>query len=198
MAAHECYIATLEMEDHQQTICIGEQRTTAEPVEELEEINLDESRPKRTTRMGTLASSLIRQDLAAFLRMNQDVFAWSHKDIPGIDPSVIVHKMNVNPTSSLIQQKKRVFVQERDKAIAEEVRKLLEAGFILQVYYVDWLGNVVMVNKSNGKWRMCVDFIDLNRACPKDNYPLLQIGTLVDSTARHELLSFMDAFSSYN
>ena len=81
----------------------------AELVEELEEITLNESRPKRMTRMGTLASLLIRQALAAFLRMNQDVFAWSHEDMPGIDPSVIVHRLNVNPTSSPIRQKKRVF-----------------------------------------------------------------------------------------
>ena len=74
MAARECYIAMLEMEDHQQTMCI-EQRTMVEPVEKLEEISLNESRPERTTRIGTLASPLIRQDLAAFLRMNQDVFA---------------------------------------------------------------------------------------------------------------------------
>ena len=80
----------------------------------------------------------------------------------------------------------------------KEVRKLLVAGFIREVYYPDWLANVVMVKKSNGKWMMCVDFMDLNRACPKDNYPLLRIDTLVDSTARHELLSFMDAFSGYN
>ena len=130
MATRECYIAMLEMEDHQQTMCIGEQRTTAKAVEELEEISLDELRPEWTTRMGTLASPLIRQDLAAFLRMNQDVFVWSHEDMPGIDPSVIVHRLNVNPVSSPIRQKKRVFAQERDKTIAEEVRKLLEAGFI--------------------------------------------------------------------
>ena len=81
MAARECYIAILEIEDHQQTMCIGEQRTMAELVEELEEVILDESRLGRTTRMGTLASPTIRQDLAGFLKMNQDVFAWSHKDI---------------------------------------------------------------------------------------------------------------------
>ena len=133
VAARECYIAMLEMEDHQQTMCIGDQWTTAEPVEELEEISLDESIPNRTTRMGTLASPLVRQDLATFLRMNQDVFAWSHEDMPGIDPSVIVHRLNVNPASLPIRQKKWVFAQERDKAIAEEVRKLLEAGFIREV-----------------------------------------------------------------
>ena len=91
-----------------------------------------------------------------------------------------------------------MFAQERDKAVAEEVRKLLEVGFIREVYYPNWLANVVMVKKSNGKWRMCVDFTDLNKACPKDSYPLPRIDTLVNSTARHELLSFMDAFSSYN
>ena len=99
VAARECYIAMLEMEDHQQTMCIREQRTMAEPVKELEEVILDESRPGRTTRMGTLANPTIRQDLAGFLRMNQDVFAWSHEDMPGIDPSIIVHRLNVNPES---------------------------------------------------------------------------------------------------
>ena len=87
--------------------------------------------------MGTLASPMIHQNLAGFLRMNQDVFTWSHEDMPGIDPSVIVHRLNVNSASSPIRQKKWVFAQERDKAVAEEVRKLLEAGFIREVYYPD-------------------------------------------------------------
>ena len=116
----------------------------------------------------------------------------------GIDPLVIVNRLNVNPASSPIRQKKRVFAQKRDIAIAEEVRKLLEADFIREVYYPDWLANVVMVKKANGKWRICIDFTDFNRACPKGSYPLPRINTLVDSTARHELLSFMDAFSGYN
>ena len=137
MATCECYIAMLEMENYQPTMCIEEQRTMAESVEELEVVTLDESRPERTTRMGMLASQPIRQALASFLKMNQDVFAWSHDDMLGIDPSVIVHRLNVNPTSSPIRQKKRVFALERDKAIVEEVRKLLEAGFIREVYYLD-------------------------------------------------------------
>ena len=89
----------LEMEDHQQTMCIEEQQTIVEPIEELEEITLDELRSERTTRIETLASQPIRQALATFLKMNQDVFAWSHDDMPGIDPSVIVHRLNVNPAS---------------------------------------------------------------------------------------------------
>ena len=118
--------------------------------------------------------------------------------MPGIDPSMIVHRLNVSPSSSLIRQKKRVFAQEQDKVIADKVQKLLKADFILEVYYPNWLVNVVMVKKANGKWRMCVDFTDLNRACPKDSYSFPQIDTLVDSTARHQLLSLMDAFLGYN
>ena len=91
-----------------------------------------------------------------------------------------------------------MFAQERDKVIAKEVQKSLEANFIREVYYLDWLANVVMVKKTNGKWRMCVYFTDLNRACPKDSYSLPWIDMLVDSTVRHQLLSFMDAFSGYN
>ncbi|XP_050257741.1 uncharacterized protein LOC126702920 [Quercus robur] len=121
VAVRECYIAMLEMEDQQQTMCIGEQRALPEPVEELEKVNLDNSRPKRTTRIGTLASWPVRQALMTFLRDNQDVFAWSHEDMPRIDPSVIVHKLNVSPSFPPIRQKKRVFAQEQDKAIMEEV-----------------------------------------------------------------------------
>ena len=126
------------------------------------------------------------------------MYAWSHEDISGIDPSIIVHKLNVSSLFPLVQQKKRVFSQERDKAIAEEVRKLLEVDFIQEVYYPDWLANVVMVKKANEKWRMCVDFTGLNKAYPKDSYLLQRIDTLVDSIARNQLLSFIDAFSSYN
>ena len=102
MAIRECYNAMLEMEDHQQTIRIEEQWTMAEPVEELEVVTLDESRPERITRMGMLASQPICQALASFLKMNQGMFAWSHDNMPRINPSVIVHRLNVNPASSPI------------------------------------------------------------------------------------------------
>ena len=94
----------------------------------------------------------------------------------------MVHRLNVSPSIPLIRQKKRVFAQERDKAIMEEVRKLQDAEFIKEVYYLDWLANVVMVKKANGT----------------NSYPLPRVDILVDSIARHQLLSFMDAFSSYN
>ena len=97
-----------------------------------------------------------------------------------------------------MQQKKRVFAPEQDNAINEEVQKLTTSKFIREVYYPDWLANVVMIKKANGKWRICVDFTDLNKACLKDSYPLPRINQLVDSIMGHKLLSFMDAFSGYN
>ena len=80
----------------------------------------------------------------------------------------------------------------------EEVDKLLTANFIREVFYPNWLANVVIVKKNTGKWRMCVDFTDLNNACLKDSFPLPRIDQLVDSTTGHKLLTFMDAFSGYN
>ena len=198
MAARECYVAMMEMDDHLQAMSIEEHRMTTEPVEKLEEVFLDDSNHERTTKIGTLTSPVIRQELTAFLRSNRDVFAWTYEDMLEIDPSVIVHRLNVSPSFPPIRQKKRVFALERDQAIAEEVRKLQEASFKREVYYLDWLANVVMVKKASGKWRMCMDFNDLNKACPKDSYPFPRVDVLVDSTARHQLLSFMDAFSGYN
>ena len=167
-------------------------------MEKLEEVFLDDSNHEWTTKIGTLASPTIHQELRAFLRSNRDVFAWTHEDMPGIDPSVIVHRLNVSHSFPLIRQKKQVFASERDQAIVEEVRKLQEASFIREIYYSDWLVNVAMVKKASEKWRICIDFTDLNKACPKDSYPLPRVNVLVDSTTRHQLLSFMDAFSSYN
>ena len=88
------------------------------------------------------------------MKKNIDVFAWSHEDIWGIDLSVITHCLNVCFSSKSVQQKKRVFAPERDGAIKNEVQKLMVAKFIREVYYPDWLTNVVMVKKANGKWQM--------------------------------------------
>ena len=159
---------------------------------------MDESNLERYTRVGADLEEKNKEDLVQLLKKNIDVFAWSHEDMLGIDPSVITHRLNICPSFKPVRQTKRVFAPERDNAIKEEVLKLMTAKFIREVYYPDWLANVVMVKKTNGKWRMCVDFTDLNKACPKDSYPLPCIDQLVDSTTGHKLLSFMDAFSGYN
>ena len=115
----------------------------------------------------------------------------------GIDLPVITHRLNVSPSFKPVRQK-RSFAPERQKAINEEVGKVLQANAIRDVEYREWLANVILVKKANGKWRLCIDFTYINRAYPKDNFPLPRIDLIVDATAGHELLSFMDAFSGYN
>ena len=139
-----------------------------------------------------------KQDLVQFLRKSIDLFAWGHEDMPEIDQSVITRRLNVYSSSKLVRQKKRVFAPERDNAIKKGVQKLTIVEFIQEVYCPDWLVNIMMVKMANGKWRMCVDFTDLNKACPKGSYLLPRIDQLVDSIVGHQLLSFMDAFSGYN
>jgi len=152
LAIRECYLAMLAMDEQVQTMSIEERRVVAEPTEVLEDISLDENNLEKFTRIGTSMKEKTKQDLVQFLR----------KSI----------QLNVYPSSKPVHQKKMVFAPERDNIVKEEVQKLTITQFIREVYYSDWLANVMMVKKANGKWRMCVDFIDLNKACPKDSYPL--------------------------
>ena len=166
-------------------------------MEEAEYVVLVEGDPSKTTKVGKELQQILKDKLVKFLKKNLDIFAWSHEDMPGIDRRVIEQSLNVDPTKKPVQQKRWVFAPERNKVIMEEVEELLTVGFIREVYYPKWFANIVMVKKSNGKWRMCVDFTYLNNACPKDSFPLPRTDQLVDSLAGHELLTFMDIFSGY-
>ncbi|XP_073138042.1 uncharacterized protein [Henckelia pumila] len=148
-----------------------------------------------------LAADLIpsvKQRLVDCLKKNKDVFAWSVSELKGVSAEIMVHQLNTLAGVRPIKQKKRHFGPEKDKVIKKEVDELLEAGHIREVQFPTWLSNVVLVPKSSGKWRMCVDFRDLNKACPKDCYPLPRIDQLVDSTAGHQYLCFMDAYQGYH
>jgi len=106
--------------------------------------------------------------------MNLDLFAWAPSDMPRIDPSVACHHLTVNPTVKTVVQRKRKLGEERRKAADEEVKRLEEVCFISEIKYPTWLTNTVLVKKASGRWRMCVDYTDLNMACHKDPYPLAQ------------------------
>ncbi|KAL0394719.1 UNVERIFIED_CONTAM: Pro-Pol polyprotein [Sesamum latifolium] len=129
---------------------------------------------------------------------NADIFAWAPQDLEGIDPKVITHHLNIDLGIKPVKQKKRHFRPEKDKIIQAEMDKLIAAGHIEEIQFPEWLSNVVLVPKPGGKWRMYIDFRDLNKACPKDFYPLPRIDQLVDSTSDCELLSMMDASQGYH
>ncbi|XP_057808707.1 uncharacterized protein LOC131023178 [Salvia miltiorrhiza] len=151
-----------------------------------------------TTRVGTEMSPSLKKKMIECLRRNADVFAFTTVDLKGIDRTLAEHRLNVDPAKKPVIQKIRHFGPKNDAAIREQVKALLQAGHIVEVLYPVWLSNAVMVEKKEKEWRMCVDYRDLNAACPKDCYPLPRIDHLVDSTAVCELLSMMDAFQGYH
>ncbi|XP_034206019.1 uncharacterized protein LOC117620035 [Prunus dulcis] len=118
--------------------------------------------------------------------------------MPGNDPEVISHKLTISPAYKPVRQKRRSYDAERYEAMRTEVDKIQTIGFIREATYPVWLANSVMVRKTTGGWRMCQDYTDLKKACPKHSFSLPRIDQLVDATAGHELLSFMDAYSGYN
>ncbi|XP_070016951.1 uncharacterized protein [Nicotiana sylvestris] len=167
-------------------------------IEELEVVMLFEQWPDKKVYVWGNQILGMRDKLIEFLKTNVDCFAWSHSDMTRIPPEVMTPKLNEDPMYPPVKQKKRKKGTFKNQVIQEEVQKLLKIGSIREVKYPNWLANTVVVPKKNGKWRVCVDYTDLNKACPKDSFPLPYIDQLIVATAGHELLSFLDAYSGYN
>ncbi|XP_075633516.1 uncharacterized protein LOC142605975 [Castanea sativa] len=142
--------------------------------EELEKVVIDDDEEK-FFQMGVQLPPREKEELVAFLRKNVDVFAWSAYEAPGVDPNFICHHLKINPSITPKKQPPRCSSKEHSNAIKEEVIKLKLAGVIKEVFYPEWLANTVVVKNKNGKLRICVNFIDLNKTCPKDPFPIPQI-----------------------
>jgi len=166
-----------------------------EPIEETSPLELPNG---HSINLGTDLNSDERAIITPILISNIDLFAWSAADLPGVDPLVASHKLSIYKEARYVSQKKRKLGEERRLAAKVEADKLLNAGFIEEVQYTIWLSNVVLVKKANGKWRMCVDYTNLNKVCPRDAYPLPNIDRLVNNATGNKMLSFLDAYSGYN
>ena len=127
-----------------------------------------------------------------------ELFAWTAVDMPRIDPDFMSHCLLIFPNVRPVAQNRRKMSSDKELEVQKQVQALLDAGFIREVTYLTWLSYVVMVKKSNGKWRMCVNYTFLNKVCPKDSYPLPSINGLVDAASRFWFLSFLDVYSGYN
>ena len=113
------------------------------------------------------------------------MFTWSAYEALGVDPNFFCHHLNVNPSVTPKKQHHQCSSRDHSDAVKDEVTKLKQARAIKEVFYPEWLANTVVVKKKNGKWRVCVDFTNLNEACLKDPFPLPQIDQLVDATVGH-------------
>ena len=128
-----------------------------------------------------------REELIEFLKQNIDVFAWNTYKTLGMDPEFICHHLNTNPLVAPKKQPPRHPSKEHVEAVREEVVKLKQAGVIKEVFYPEWLANTVVVKKKSGKWRVCVDFLDLNKAYPKGPFPMPKINQLVGTISQYRL-----------
>jgi len=140
------------------------------PVGEVQEREIK----RKKFKLGTSLGKEIEDKITDVISENMDAFAWSSTDMPEIDPDFLCHRLTMDEKVKLVVQRRRKFNEEKCLVIREETRKLLVVSYVREIQYPEWLANVALVKKANGKWRMCVDFTDLNKACPKDSYPLTE------------------------
>ena len=165
--------------------------------EDLEKVVVGDDSEK-FFQIGAQTLLLEKKQLVDLLRRNVDVFAWNAYEAPGVDPNFICHHLNVNPFITPRRQPPWRPSKEHVEAVKNEVTKLKQAEAIKEIFYRQWLANTVVVKKKPGKWRVCVDFTDLNKAYPKDPFPMPQIDQLVDAMVSHPRMNFLDAFQGYH
>ncbi|XP_076940933.1 uncharacterized protein LOC143610297 [Bidens hawaiensis] len=150
-------------------------------IKEAEKWVLNKRFPEQSITICPNISEGARAALKTLLLKNIDVFAWMPADMTGVPRSKAEHELKVNPNFIPVVQKQRKMGPEQAKACDKQVQQLIDAGIIRVIQYQTWAANPVMVPKANGQWRMCINFKDLNKACPKDFYPLPEIDLKVDA-----------------
>ena len=140
----------------------------------------------------------MKPELRALLKEFREIFTWPYQDMLGLDIEIVVHRILVKPECPSVWQALRRMKSEIILKIKEEIEKQLKASFLTTIAYSDWVTNIVPKPTKDGKVHMCVDYMDLNQASPKDNFPLPHIDTLLDNIATNRFFSFKDGFSGYN
>ncbi|KAL0404347.1 UNVERIFIED_CONTAM: putative protein K02A2.6 [Sesamum radiatum] len=187
----------IEEEDAEDALIEFEEGVKA-TVDELKEANLGNTEDPRPIYTGASPIQEEEEAYIALLHEFKDVFAWSYKEMPGLDLKVAVHHLSVKKGARPVKQGQHRFRPELIPLIETEVNKLIEVGFIREVKYPIWISSIVPIRKKNGQIRVRVDFRDLNNACRKDDFSLPITKLIIDATTGHEALSFMDGSSGYN
>ena len=167
--------------------------------EELIEFNLgDGEKDEKMVKISKNLSEKERGRLVALLKEYRDVFAWSYQEMPGLNQNLVVHKLKVDPNVKPVKQPPKKYHLDVEEKIKFELQKLLKAKFVEEIKCPSWLTNIVLVKKKNDQIRFFVDLRDVNKAYPKDEFPLPNVNILLDAKAGHECFFFMDGYSGYN
>jgi hypothetical protein len=191
-SSYSLFVCNIDLEDDGK---LGYGFTSAD---ELEEVDIGPGDKPRPTFISRMLSPELRELMVTLLKEYPDCFAWDYTEMPGLDRSIVEHRLPLKPGFHPFQQRARQMKDEVLKEVKKEVEKMLEAGFIRPCRYAEWISSVIPVQKKDGRWRVCVDFRDLNRATPKDEYPMPVAETLINAAAGHKMLSFMDGNAGYN
>ncbi|KAK1667397.1 hypothetical protein QYE76_055556 [Lolium multiflorum] len=166
--------------------------------DELEEVDIGHGDKPRPTFISKKLDPQLRSQMVALLKEYPDCFAWDYTEMPGLDRSIIEHRLPLKKGFRPFQQRARQMRAEILEEVKKEIEKMLAAGFIRPCRYAEWISSIVPVEKKDGRWRVAIDFRDLNRATPKDEYPMPVAETLINAAAGHKVLSFMDGNAGYN
>ena len=141
-------------------------------VNKLEEVNLSaDLRVNKSVFVSTELPNPFKHELIKLLHEYQDVFAWTYQEMPGLEPTLVTHKLATLPEVRPVKQPPRNFNPEIQLKIKAEIEKLIRAGFIQTCIHPQWLADIVLVQKKNGQIRCCADYQELNKACPKGDFP---------------------------
>ncbi|GKC33369.1 hypothetical protein Tco_1040663, partial [Tanacetum coccineum] len=163
-----------------------------------EDVVINLAFPDQRITIETQFSSACRLQLINLVKDNKDVFAWQPSDMAGIPRRISQHSLNVNLSITPVPQKRRVLGPKKSKAVTKEVKEWVKAGIVRPVRYPTWISNPVLVNKADGTWRICIDFKNLNSACPKDYYPLSEIDLKIEAVMGFPFKCFLDAYKGYH
>ena len=166
--------------------------------DELEEVDIGGGDKRRPTYISKRLCAESKVELVALLKEYRDCFAWEYHEMPGLSRCIVEHRLPMKPGYRPFKQPQRRSDPKLYEAIKEEITRLYDAKFIRPCRYPEWVSNIVPVMKKNGKLRICIDFRPLNRATPKDDYPMPIADLLVDAAAGHQIISFMDGNAGYN
>jgi hypothetical protein len=166
--------------------------------DELEEINIRPGDKPRPIFISKKLEPSLRELMITLLKEYSDCFAWDYMEMPGLDRSIIEHWLPLKKGFRPFQQQAHQMRTEVLEEVKKEIEKMLEAGFIRPCRYAEWISSIVPIQKKDGRWRVCVDFRDLNRATPKDEYPMPVVETLINVAAGIKILRFMDGNVGYN
>jgi hypothetical protein len=166
--------------------------------DELEEVDIGPGNKPRPTFISKKLDTSLREPMIALLKEYSDCFAWDYTEMPALDRSIVEHRLPLKKGFWPFQQRACQMRTEVLEEVKKEIEKMLEAGFIRPCRYVEWISSIVPVQKKDGRWRVCMDFRDLNRATLKDGYPMPVAETLINAAAGNKILSFMDGNADYN